>query len=586
MSNKYNQSQTKIENKLNYVSKNYQNSQGNNFRHSYSSKSPSSNYGKIKYEKDDVNSNLNKPRYNQYQRNSNIGQDSGKKSPINNNNINKYKRFTEKTEVNKKPYQENSLQTSKENANHAIYFSEFTKIKNSIDPDNKYSKIPTYTLKHSSQRTMSEKYEINHNNKAGINRYNDNNLNKNRYNKVVKNFDYKERKVTTHINNKKYDKEKKNINEKKIKKEYANKSYQGNKYPPKYYRNNPLIRAQRDNNEIKNGTNHLKPVAQKICNIVIRGGNSNYDKKQYIYNTNENYESEISLKNMKNNKGNSSGYKYNRKNKQYEPKILHKIKNLKNKNIEYEDENDDEYNDYNDDYYNEEEEIEIEEYNMPNKPSMLIQRAQSIEQTRDKKRMPQISQKKRKIFKLKIEKLKNSNFELKKTETEPLIQIQKAQSFIQPSDFNYKIKNKKNKFEVSEIRDCGLELIGKTNFSVDKEDNILYDTPKKTFYQYQFKGKQNNNEVLPIPKPNNKDSNKNTKDSNNYVKNKKNENKNHYNKNYNTINNNTSSSNTIVNSRTHYIISSKKDSTQKKENDNSNKKDNKNIRKNFIKIRI
>lgn len=72
-------------------------------------------------------------------------------------------------------------------------------------------------------------------------------------------------------------------------------------------------------------------------------------------------------------------------------------------------------------------------------PQMQIQRAQSIEQQRIKN-TSQINQKKNR---LKIEKLKNSNFQLKNTETRPLIQMQKAQSFEQPRDFEYKPKNKK-----------------------------------------------------------------------------------------------------------------------------------------------
>ena len=72
----------------------------------------------------------------------------------------------------------------------------------------------------------------------------------------------------------------KNMNN--LKNEYDHQSYQEEKYAPKFYRNNPLIRTasyQRKIN-IEKVQNSLKPVAQKICNIIIKGeSKKNKDKK-------------------------------------------------------------------------------------------------------------------------------------------------------------------------------------------------------------------------------------------------------------------------------------------------------------------
>ena len=78
---------------------------------------------------------------------------------------------------------------------------------------------------------------------------------------------------------------------------------------------------------------------------------------------------------------------------------------------------------------------------------MQIQRAQSLEQLIDKKKKSQPQEKKNKKNKLKIEKLRDSNFELKKTQNEPVIEMQKAQSFEQPSDnfLKSKMQNKNMK---------------------------------------------------------------------------------------------------------------------------------------------
>ena len=112
------------------------------------------------------------------------------------------------------------------------------------------------------------------------------------------------------------------------------------------------------------------------------------------------------------NKKNNSNITGNKNNKGLKEKLLginesNRLKYINNRNIEYEEENDEINN------YNNEEEIEEEEINMNVIPTMKKRKAQSIEQVKDKKRLSYIPHQK-KIFKLKIEKIKNSNFELKK----------------------------------------------------------------------------------------------------------------------------------------------------------------------------
>ena len=114
-----------------------------------------------------------------------------------------------------------------------------------------------------------------------------------------------------------------------------------------------------------------------------------------------------------------------------------------------------------------------------NSIQMLIQRAQSIEQPRDKSKSNVLPKKNKKI--LKIEKLKNSNFELKKVQTGTVIEMQKAQSFEQPREFNYipKTKNKATKYEISNLKDCGVELIGKANPPIDNKPIIELNNKKR-----------------------------------------------------------------------------------------------------------
>ena len=57
---------------------------------------------------------------------------------------------------------------------------------------------------------------------------------------------------------------------------YENNSYQREKEPPKYYRNNPhKYNTTSALNNLGGGT----LIAQKICNIVIKGDSSNIEKE-------------------------------------------------------------------------------------------------------------------------------------------------------------------------------------------------------------------------------------------------------------------------------------------------------------------
>ena len=113
--------------------------------------------------------------------------------------------------------------------------------------------------------------------------------------------------------------------------------------------------------------------------------------------------------------------------------------------------------------------------------------------------------------------MRDSNFELKKTQNEPVIEMQKAQSFEQPSDNFLKSKMQNKKYEVSQLKDCNVELIGRASLTLEKETHDDYDNNKKTF-TYKYQGKKNNNDILQIPKPNNIDLNKTNKNNKNLYK--------------------------------------------------------------------
>ena len=112
---------------------------------------------------------------------------------------------------------------------------------------------------------------------------------------------------------------------------YENKIYQGEKEPPKYYRNNP--HKYNNNKDLNNLGGAL--IAQKICNIVIKGDSSNIEKgstnnlsnNNKRRNKNQMIEYEIEEADIKNNKYNNEDDSARReKNK----KIKRKIKAKKN----------------------------------------------------------------------------------------------------------------------------------------------------------------------------------------------------------------------------------------------------------------
>ena len=201
-----------------------------------------------------------------------------------------YKRHTEKKEyeyMNKIPLKEQNNRSI--NQNHSYYVS---KNNNNSDENKtkKYQQRSSYTLKQPEDKRLTEKYQIyevakNNNNYNYNNRYENSNLyprksnDSNTSNYLIKSRDSKQ-----------------NIkDENQGRRQYTNKSYQGEKFPPKYYRNNPLLRTENINEEnnasnnkksylLKNNKNNIfignmETVAQKICNIVIKGSNPNKEKE-------------------------------------------------------------------------------------------------------------------------------------------------------------------------------------------------------------------------------------------------------------------------------------------------------------------
>jgi len=129
----------------------------------------------------------------------------------------------------------------------SYYFNSYNSVKNSDEGEKVLVKRAANNLRNPSPKGISGKYyKIENNIKRSVGHSND-----------IKNMN--------------------NLN-----KEYDHQSYQEEKYAPKFYRNNPLIRTasyQRKIN-LEKAQNPLKPVAQKICNIIIKGeAKKNKDKK-------------------------------------------------------------------------------------------------------------------------------------------------------------------------------------------------------------------------------------------------------------------------------------------------------------------
>ena len=449
----------------------------NNYKFVYSSKSPGYS-STIKYEKE---VQTNNSRFLQYShlKNSSIDTNFQKVASRNNFIENKCKRYIER----KDPSHEKSFQVQ-DNSNHNFYISDY--MKHSKEKAKIYLNKSISNLKSPTQMKLNEKYFSkkidNIKNYTINNNINYNSNNKNRYNNtdINKNCYYKDRNIT-HETNLRYEREKekeKNINEPKKKKEYSNKSYQGNKIPPKYYRNNQLIKPKKESNTQKNKNIKyesfpLRLIAQKICNIYIR-------------------------RNYKANKN---------KNKKHLSK--------KKKNIYEEEETLDNANNY----YNNEEELDFEgSYNYETTPIISEITMQKTLNIKPKKKKSNST--KNKKSRLKIQKMKNPHIELKKI-ADQTIKMQKAQSFIQPRDFNYtssRPKNKKMNYEVTQLKDCDGELIERTFLTIKKKSINEYDNPKTNINIRQARKEDSDLSIIPRPELNKSNI---SNDNSYYSKNKK-----------------------------------------------------------------
>ena len=102
MRSKYNQNVLKTENRSSYTSQIFPHTNGNNYRLSYASESPKTNFSKIKTDKEDSTNNSTISRYS-HKPNANMKQIGPKKSVY---NINHYNRYTEKINNNMDVYKE------------------------------------------------------------------------------------------------------------------------------------------------------------------------------------------------------------------------------------------------------------------------------------------------------------------------------------------------------------------------------------------------------------------------------------------------------------------------------------------------
>ena len=125
------------------------------------------------------------------------------------------------------------------------FLNEFNDVKNSIEQDKKFVKRAVNTFTNKNQKEVGDKYYIiDNNHKVNINKP----LNKN------------DGKILSY-------------------KQYNHQSYQGEKYSKKFY--NSFIQNNDYNYDMKleNNENQSKPVAQKICNIIIKGESREKTKK-------------------------------------------------------------------------------------------------------------------------------------------------------------------------------------------------------------------------------------------------------------------------------------------------------------------
>ena len=289
--------------------------------------------------------------------------------PTSNYKRNEYKDNKKSSEVN--------IPNRITNQNHSYYVSKIEK-----NNGKKYTPRSSYTYKQPESKNLNEKYRE-RNNISGIN---NNNKVKKKY--ETTSYEHPGRRLRN----------------------YENNSYQREKEPPKYYRNNPhKYNTTCALNNLGGGT----LIAQKICNIIIKGDSSNIEKES------------TSLSNNRR-RGN------------------------KNQMIEYE-----------------VEEADIK-YNYNNKEDF-------------------IKSEKNKKIKRKIK--------TKKRSFNDIIEMQKAQSFQQPKDYNYmpKQKNSIPKFVI------GIEDDNKTknNYNKDKDKNTHLKTDGGHYkIKYNINIKDNNKDNI------------------------------------------------------------------------------------------
>ena len=209
----------------NEISNQNQGPQLNNYRKIYKNKSPTY-YNKYRYEEPNkASKNVPYMKHNHYYQKQNNTSD----------NYNDEKKLDKIVKnIGAKP---------------AYYRSDFKNMKDSVEREQNFVKRPLNTVANQNQSKISERYYNlnikNNNNNNSNNNNNNNNLIKSQNERQFANY----------------------------KRMLDNQNFERGeqKYPPKFYRNNnPLNKV---NTEIRKNT--IVPVAQKICNIIIKGEANN-----------------------------------------------------------------------------------------------------------------------------------------------------------------------------------------------------------------------------------------------------------------------------------------------------------------------
>lgn len=172
-----------------------------------------------------------------------------------------YQTYTDKGINNHKVIEDKSYKNSKNN-----YLNDFNGVKKSFEFEKKYNHSSGYTLRNSPKININEKYyktESNNNNISSDRNLKNSFQDKKNIYQNEKNAKYENLQISNNYGN--------NNN-----KEYYEEN-EGKEIPditPKYYRNNPLVKkgnVQKPKMYLNKIGNPLKTVAQKICNIVIKG---------------------------------------------------------------------------------------------------------------------------------------------------------------------------------------------------------------------------------------------------------------------------------------------------------------------------